>query len=259
MRDNKLDLWDKVKATDPKQTKKAKIGQMNITAICPQFQRKNATALFGSYGIGWGILPDSEQVIYRIIGDTELASYSATMFYNYGGKSGAFPICSSIKLAYMTSGGSGYLKIDDEYMKKLQTDALTNGLSFLGFNSDVFEGLFDDNRYVAEMNKQFAEQIAPEPIRQESVDWAVNQYKEIIMADTEEVDFLKMQAIDRRLSNDERIAVSKGLGDEKMTANGVPNSGRLFRRLVADFLKMKPEDLLNKDDFFVANLLPGDK
>jgi len=153
---------------------------------------------------------------------------------------------------------SGYLKIDDEYMKKLQTDALTKGLSFLGFNSDVFEGLFDDNRYVAEMNKQFAEQIAPEPIRQDSVDWAVNQYKEIIMADTEEVDFLKMQAIDRRLSNDEKIAVNKGLGDETYSPNS-SSKGRLFRTLVADYLKMKPEDLLNKDDFFDANLLDGDK
>ena len=239
---NNLELWDLVKETDPKQTKKAKLGQMTITAICPQFQRKNATAMFGSYGIGWGIIPDSEQVIYRIIGDTELASYSATMFYIWDEKRGEFPITSSIKLAYMTRGNSPYLKIDDEYMKKLQTDALTKGLSFLGFNSDVFEGLFDDNRYVQEMTNKFAEQIAPEPINQEHVDYAVTTYRELLNADAEgEPDFLKMQAIDRRLSNDERIAVSEGFGQEKH------GGGRLYRTLVADYLKMRESDIDDPD------------
>ena len=107
MSNDNLQLWGLVEKTDPKQKKKAKIGQMNIIAICPQFQRKNATNMFGSYGIGWGIRPESEQVIYRIIGTTEIASYSATFFYKYDGEDGEFPICSSIKLAYITSGGSG--------------------------------------------------------------------------------------------------------------------------------------------------------
>ena len=44
---------------------------------------------------------------------------------------------------------------DDDAVKKVATDALTKGLSRLGFNSDVFEGLFDDNKYVAEMNLKF--------------------------------------------------------------------------------------------------------
>ena len=33
-------------------------------------------------------------------------------------------------------------------MKKVATDALTKGLSKLGFNADVFMGMFDDNKYV---------------------------------------------------------------------------------------------------------------
>jgi len=238
-----LKLWDLVKQTDPKQTKKAKIGQMNITAICPQYQRKNATRLFGSYGIGWGIISDSEQIIYRSIGTTELASYTATMFYEYGDKRGEFPISSSIKLAYMTSSGSGYLKVDDDYMKKLQTDALTKGLSFLGFNSDIFEGLFDDNRYVAEMNEKFAEQISPEPVDETKVEYAYNQYKELINADVDEVDFKLMQAINRRLSNDERIAVMNKFDKEKHSG------GRLYRTLIADYLKTSDADNENTDDF----------
>ena len=166
------------------------------------------------------------------------------MFYLWNEKRGEFPITSSIKVAYVTSGGKGYLKIDDEYMKKLQTDALTKGLSFLGFNSDVFEGLFDDSRYVQGMATKFAEQIAPEPINQEHVDYAVQTYRELLDANVEgEPDFLKMQAIDRRLSNDERIAVSETFGQLKH------EGGRLYRTLVADYLKMKPADLDNPDNF----------
>ena len=39
-------------------------------------------------------------------------------------------------------------KIDDEYAKKSATDALTKGLSMIGFNSDIFLGKYDDNKYV---------------------------------------------------------------------------------------------------------------
>mgnify|MGYP000568851134 CR=1 FL=1 len=132
--------------------------------------------------------------------------------------------------------------------KEAETDAMKRAL--MTFGNPFGLALYDKT--------QKNVQIAPEPIRQESVDWAVNQYKEIIMADNEEVDFLKMQAIDHRLSNDERIAVSKGLGDETYSSSS-SSKGRLFRTLVADYLKMKPEDLLNKDDFFDANFLDGDK
>ena len=52
-----------------------------------------------------------------------------------------FPIHSSIK--YHSNG-----RVDDDFMKKVATDALTKGLSKLGFNADVFMGKFDDNKYV---------------------------------------------------------------------------------------------------------------
>ena len=48
-------------------------------------------------------------------------------------------------------------KLDDECYKKVSTDALTKGLSKLGFNADVFLGQWDDNRYVSQMKKEFAE------------------------------------------------------------------------------------------------------
>ena len=39
-------------------------------------------------------------------------------------------------------------RVDDDCIKKVATDALTKGLSKLGFNADVFMGRFDDNKYV---------------------------------------------------------------------------------------------------------------
>jgi len=40
----------------------------------------------------------------------------------------------------------------DECRKKLITDLRSKCLSTLGFNSDVFEGKFDDSRYVQSLN-----------------------------------------------------------------------------------------------------------
>ena len=61
----------------------------------------------------------------------------------------------------MTRGAKPYQLIDDEFAKKVRTDALTKGLSLIGFNSDVFEGKFDDNRYVQQMRQEFGQQQQP--------------------------------------------------------------------------------------------------
>jgi hypothetical protein len=153
-----LKLWESVEKTDPKHTKKAKIGQMNITAIAPQYQRKNATEVFGPFGLGWGV-NDERWSFLDFKNGTKLATYQANLWYKLDGKEAEFPITSNVKVCYVTKNGQGYLMIDDEYAKKAQTDAITKGLSALGFNADVFMGLFDDNKYVNQMKEEFA----PEP------------------------------------------------------------------------------------------------
>lgn len=155
---NNMSLWDSVCKTDPAITKGAKIGAMSITAISPQHQRKEATKLFGPYGIGWGIEPESEKFSFNNFGDTTLVSYTSIMFYKYNGETGRIPINAVVKIAFVTQSGKGYLKIDDEYTKKVQTNALTKGLSTIGFNSDVFEGKFDDCKYVNQITQEFAQE-----------------------------------------------------------------------------------------------------
>jgi hypothetical protein len=47
---------------------------------------------------------------------------------------------------------------NSDIFKKATTDALTKGLSVLGFNADVFLGLWDDNKYVQEQKRQEQEE-----------------------------------------------------------------------------------------------------
>jgi hypothetical protein len=54
--------------------------------------------------------------------------------------------------------------VDDNFAKKIETDALTKAISKLGFNADIFLGKFDDVRYVAEMNAEFNKVERPDYI-----------------------------------------------------------------------------------------------
>lgn len=164
---NNLELWDKVEKTNPKYTKKAKVKGNSITAISPQFQILNATEQFGSYGKTWGFkkieldysitntpiqlsVQDWKtkkiETINTILG---LVGFKATFFF----PNGEFEITNSIKIFT----DNDHNKIDDNYAKKLETDALTKALSKLGFNADIFLGKFDDIRYLEEVKEEFKE------------------------------------------------------------------------------------------------------
>ena len=144
-----LSLWNRVEKTNPAHTKDAKIGQLSIKAINAQSQIKEATKQFGTYGNTWGL--KNLKYSFMDIGATKMAMLGAEFYY----PSGEFEIHTTLKIAYMTQGANGYLKIDDDFMKKMETDVTTKALSKLGFNADVFMGLYDDNRYVNQMKEEF--------------------------------------------------------------------------------------------------------
>ena len=147
----KLKIWDEVSKTDPAFTKQASKGAYKFTSIAPGYQFKIATELFGPYGAGWGIKVGSEIFSETIIGDTVLLNYDAVLTY---GSDGAFPVHACEKLAYKTNGANGYLKVDEEARKKVVTNAITKGLSMLGFNADIFMGMFDDVDYVSQVKAE---------------------------------------------------------------------------------------------------------
>ena len=43
--------------------------------------------------------------------------------------------------------------LDTDAYKKLETDTLTKALSRLGFNADIFEGLYDDPNYIRQISQ----------------------------------------------------------------------------------------------------------
>jgi hypothetical protein len=154
METDNLKLWHKVEKTNPKYTKKAKIGGLNITAIAPQYQIMQVTEQFGSYGEKWGF--KDIELTYDLVEKCNLVVFKGTFFF----PNGEFEIINSCKL-YMDRA---LTMVDDNFAKKIETDALTKAISKLGFNADIFMGKFDDVRYVEEMNKEFNKPI-PTPKR----------------------------------------------------------------------------------------------
>jgi len=143
MPDKKTALWDAVCETDPNYT--TTVNQRGgFTAIGAQYQIKCATEQFGSFGIGWGV--KDEKFTFEM--DNRLVVYQAELFYTSNGVEGSVPIHSSCTTSWGT-------KLDDDCIKKVATDALTKGLSKLGFNADVFMGQFDDNKYVSTLETKY--------------------------------------------------------------------------------------------------------
>ena len=140
MNDN-MKLWDSVCVTDPKVTKEVNVGR-KFTAICAQSQIKRATELWGPMGGVWAVNNEN----FKIIGN--YCIYTATLIY----PSGVIGIHADIEIIF--SSGKRKELYNDDFTKKVATDALTKGLSKLGFNADIFEGKFDDNKYVAELKAQ---------------------------------------------------------------------------------------------------------
>ena len=145
-----LSLWSKVEKTNPKYTKNIKFGGRSFTTIDAQYQIKNATEQFGSYGKGFGLSEINYDIIPTNGGDI-LASYKATFFYVEDGKRYEFPIGTGI---FIEKKG----RVDEDFSKKAETDMLTKALSKLGFNADIFMGRFDDKKYVDAINQQFIQE-----------------------------------------------------------------------------------------------------
>jgi len=160
MEKNNLELWNKVEKTNPKYTKKANVKGNNITAISPQYQIKNVSEQFGSYGSTWGF--KSLEFDYTLVDSLGLVVLHAIFYY----PNGEFPI----KNAQNIFIDNAKTKIDDNFAKKLETDTLTKAISKLGFNADIFMGLFEDVKYLAEVAKEFSEAPAPIKLSDKAID-----------------------------------------------------------------------------------------
>lgn len=180
--DKNMALWDKVCTTDPDHTVKTKINGQQRTTTKAAFQKKKATEIFGIYGLDWGVRTGSEQYEKIDFGDNSIMMYTAVMYFTFDGRVGEFPIAASIKLAYTAKAGTenAYIRIDDEAIKKVRTDALTKGLSELGFSADVFQGQFDNRNYAPIAAEKVAEENEKRAVKEaeEYAKWKVEALSE---------------------------------------------------------------------------------
>ena len=153
----KTALWDLVCKTDPKATKEfRREGGFKGTATNATWLAKRATEVFGPMGIGWGIDVVDESIIPGgAINETDremIHKVRIKLWYNYGDARGEITHFGQTMLVGKNKYG---VYTDEEAPKKSLTDAMSKCLSMLGFAADVHMGLFDDNKYVAAMNREF--------------------------------------------------------------------------------------------------------
>lgn len=152
-----MKLWNKVCVTDPDVTKKVTYGRQ-FTAICAHSQIKTATELWGPMGGNWGVINET----FAKVEGTTIMIYTAILFHPVEGKEAPAQVRIHSDIECISSGGKSSGKYNEDFTKKVATDALTKGLSKLGFNADVFEGKFDDQKYVDDLKDKKEAEKNPE-------------------------------------------------------------------------------------------------
>tara|TARA_B000000532_G_C18798237_1_gene375774 strand:- start:162 stop:833 length:672 start_codon:yes stop_codon:yes gene_type:complete len=170
MSNQNMKIWDFLSKTNPEFTKPfSKFGGKTLTTIDPHYQIQMMTNAFGPVGKGW-----SYQVEYKYLDKLVFAEVSIQYFLD--NKWYAFGPVSSVQSLAKKNGG-----LDDEAPKKAMTDAMTKAFSHLGMSADVFLGMFENNKYVEDLKKEFSQ-------KQNSV---VQTTEPAYMDDTVDVDEIK--------------------------------------------------------------------
>jgi len=135
-------IWEAVSVTPPSWTKRVQETKKSrpYTTINAYRQIAAATRQFGPAGAGWGYDYTLE---YRGEGAEQLVLCHLTLWH--GAREHTIPVTTA-KRTHMRRGADAWL--DEDFPKKVVTDAITKALSYLGFSADIYYGLFDDVAYV---------------------------------------------------------------------------------------------------------------
>ncbi len=164
--DNNMSLWQSVEKTDPAQTKEfTGRGGFKGTAVRPLWLIRRATEQWGPMGGKWGARIVNEQILEGapiLTSDgTQLAVEKIHCvqieLFHPGGFVPAFG-----QTVFVGRNKNG-LFTDEDAPKKSLTDAVSKGLSWLGFAADIHLGKFDDHKYVNDLRNHPEEfQVGPQ-------------------------------------------------------------------------------------------------
>lgn len=155
-----LALWQRVEKTDPQYTKPfSRGGGFRGTATNATYLAKKATEIFGPIGIGWGLEILDEAIMEGAPLDAQgnhekIHKVRVKLWYRLDGVRGE--VVQFGQTTFVGRNRNG-LFTDEEAPKKSLTDAMSKCLSLLGFSADVYLGRFDDNKYVSDLQQEFAE------------------------------------------------------------------------------------------------------
>lgn len=155
------EIWNIVAVTNPNFVKSfTRGGGFSGTAINATYQAQKATETFGPCGIGWGLdileerYQDGAPLLQdgAVVGKEVIHVLRAKLWYVYQGKRGE--VIHFGQTPFVGRNKNGFFT-DEEAPKKSMTDAMSKCLSLIGFSADVHLGLYDDNKYVADLRKEF--------------------------------------------------------------------------------------------------------
>lgn len=153
-------IWDALSKTDPKHTKPFKrAGGFQGTAIKPIWLTKRLTEQFGPAGTGWGMSKPEFQVVAAA--DEILVFCTVSLWYKTA--EATAPLADATCATVYGVGGDKVLTkrqsgpfTNDEAFKASYTDALSNAMKQIGMGADIHMGLFEDEKYVRETTREFA-------------------------------------------------------------------------------------------------------
>lgn len=144
------ELWDTLGKTDPAHTKRfSRSGGFKGTATKPIWVYRRLTEQFGSVGVGWGHNKPDYQVVPGA--DGEVLVYCTVECWHTTRENTFFGVGGD-KVVVKDKNG---LRSDDEAFKKAFTDGVMNAFKSVGVAADVHMGLFDDDKYIAQMEREF--------------------------------------------------------------------------------------------------------
>ena len=166
----KMRIWDSLCKTNPDYTRSVPSSYgKKITSIDPMYQIQCMTETFGPVGLGWKYNVKYTYQDSLVFAEVSIHYCVHDNWFEYG------PVCS-VQNLFKKNGN-----LDDEAPKKAMTDAMTKAFSHLGMSADVFLGMFENNKYVEDLKKEFSQ-------KQNSV---VQTTEPAYMDDTVDVDEIK--------------------------------------------------------------------